>query len=50
MGKGMASVKLGIIVGYIVAEQQIKTWTPISLAMAMQPLAQKDECPNFLSE
>lgn len=41
MGQGAVVVGLERVVVYIVAEQKIKTWTPISCALAMQPLAQK---------
>lgn len=38
---------LETVVGYIVAEQKNKTWTPISCVLTMQRFAQKDGCPDF---
>ena len=48
MGKGTVGVggELEKVVGDIVAEQKIKTWTPISCVLAIQHLAQKDGSPD----
>lgn len=47
MGQGVIVVGLERIFGYIVAEQKIKTWTPISCVLAMQRLAQKNRGTDF---
>jgi hypothetical protein len=49
---GQVAVVVGLerVIEYIVAEQNIKTWTPISLALAMEHLVQKDGCPKFFDQ
>lgn len=47
VGQGVIVVGLERIVGYIVAEQKIKNWTPISCVLAIQRWVQKEGCPNY---
>jgi len=48
VGKGAVVAELEAVAVYIVAEQKIKTWAPISCVLAMQRLVQKDGGPDFI--
>lgn len=47
MEAGAVMVRLERVVGYMVAEKKIKTWTPIFCVLAMQHFAKK--CGSYNS-